>query len=160
MKLGEALNERKRLMNRIPQLTAALQRCITVVQGAPVNTAEPTALELKAALDTEFQQLSELIVRINLTNNATKLERGISVMEGIALRDYLKGIHETYTAFASHIRPRTEKDYRDQERTTYVPAEGIHPAEIKKQIERFAKLWRELDNELQQLNWTTNLVEK
>lgn len=158
MKLGEALNERKRLMNRLPQLLSALQRNITVAQGAPINTSEPTAVELKGALDTESKQLSDLIVQINRTNNTTRLTCGLSIMEGIARRDYLKGIHATYTSFASHIRPRVEKDYRDSERTTYVAAEGIHPVGIKKQIADFAAEWRALDNELQQLNWTTDLV--
>lgn len=158
MKIGEALNQRKYLMNHIPQILKALQGCVTVVQGAPVNRAEPTASELYAALHSEQEELQALIVSINRTNNVSKLPCGLTVMEGIARREYLKGAQGNYSAVASAIRPRTEKDYRDSERVTYVIAEGIHPANVKELANTCAREWRRLDNELQQANWTIDLV--
>lgn len=158
MKLGEALNQRKYYMNHIPQLLSKLQGCITVAQGAIPNRAEPSAADLKAALDTEMSALNELIININRTNNAARLPCGLSVMEGIAQREYLKQAQATYAGIAAHIRPRVEKDYRDQERTTYVVAEGIHPANIRQMTDEFSKRWRILDNELQQANWTIDLI--
>lgn len=56
MKLGEALNQRKHLMNHIPELVKRLNACITVVEYAPVNKSEPTTEELKAAIDQETRQ--------------------------------------------------------------------------------------------------------
>lgn len=158
MKIGEALNERKRLMNRIPELLKKLQACVTVVEGQALNPAEPTAAQLKASLDSEMGALRELIISINRTNNATKLPGGLTIMEGIAMREHLKQAVSVYQGIASHIRPRTEKDYRDQERVKYVVAEGIHSANIKQSADRYSETWRKLDTELQQANWTTDII--
>lgn len=159
MKIGEALNQRKYLMNHIPQLQKKLEACITVVKDAPVNKAESTAEELRAALDKELVELRNLIISINLTNNSAKLPCGLTVMEAIAHRESLKQSQAVWTSIVGHIRPRTEKDYRDSERITYVVAPDIHPAGIKQSANGAAKSWRELDNQLQQANWTIDLVE-
>lgn len=159
MKLGEALNQRKYYMNRVPQLLKALQACVTVQQGVAPNKAEPQAAELKATLDTEMAALSKIIVDINITNNSAKVGSGLTIMQAIARREYLKQAQGVYTGIAQFIRPRTEKDYRDSERTTYVAAEGIHPANIKQMMNTYASEWRALDNELQQVNWTVDLIE-
>lgn len=158
MKIGEALNHRKYLMNHIPQLLAKVQEHVTVMSGAPINKAEPQAAELIAALHAETVELKDLVISINRTNVATKLPCGMTVMEAIAEREYLKQVNVIFGGVASHIRPRVEKDYRDSERVTYVVAEGVHPANIKQTTADAAKRMRELDNELQQANWTIDLL--
>ncbi len=163
MKIGEALNRRKYLMNHIPQIVSQLQKCITVEKDAVLNKAEATAPELYAALFSESEELRSLIVRINLTNNITVLpggKDGMTVMVAISMREYLKGMHDRLVALSAHVRPRTEKDRygTSTEKTVYVVAEGIHPANIKEQINNTARDWRAIDTALQQANWTVDLV--
>ena len=158
MKIGEALNHRKYLMNHIPQLLAKAQGCVTVVKDAPMNKAEPSVAELIAGIHKETAELRDLIVQINRTNAANLLPCGMSVMEAIAEREYLKQVNVVFAGIVSHIRPRTEKNYLNSDQTTYVVAEDVHPANIKQTTEDAAKRLRMLDNELQQANWTIDLV--
>ena len=159
MKLGEALTERKRLQELIPQLSHALQQAITVEAGQPVNKALVPAAKLKEQLTQALADLAAIVVNINHTNNETQTESFGSVMQAIGRREslMLKATH--LKAVLGAIRPRKERGYgKDDPDTEYVVAEGIHPAGLRTEFDQSAETLRKLTAELQTVNWTTELI--
>lgn len=161
MKLGEALNHRKYLFGLIAQLTAKLAASVTVVQGAVVQPSDDKAEDLKFALDSTLSEHSALVVSINETNNVTALsEGGLTIMQAIAHRDFLKVAIAQYQTVFKSIRPRVERSLYTQqpEPTVFVVADGIDAVAIKAQLNQYQAEYRRLDTQLQAANWTVDLI--
>ncbi len=106
-----------------------------------------------AALDTDLLELQALIVRINRANLAATLLDGTTLMEAIAKRDILKLRRGILEALASSALPI--QDHYTRTELKYVPTVAV--AELRKEVDRLAKAYRELDATIQAANWTVEM---
>lgn len=153
MIVGEALNRRADLHKRIEQLHDRLSTSVLVQEGdEPPESPE----ELLAELTSLCDELQDLIANINHTNASTKLASGETVTEGIARRDVLalrRG------ALRSAVRAATDGGLSRYSRSEIRMVRQIRVSDIQTLLDKLAKERRELDNQLQEHNWTTQLVE-
>ena len=151
MKLAEALLERKSLKQKIESLQSRLAESVMVQEGdKPVEDPQVLMAELNDATDA----LETLIKQINATNNVATLPDGVSVSEAIVSRDLLRLRRETLEQVAQSTSIRQNRYMRTEVR--FVPT--IDSAELRKRIDELSKSWRELDAQIQAVNWTTELA--
>jgi hypothetical protein len=151
MKLAEALLERKSLMQKIETLRARLAENALVQEGDQPSE-QPQAL--MAELNDAVNQLESLIRRINATNNVAQLADGTAVSQAIVTRDMLRLRREALEKVAEAASMRQARYMRTEVR--YVAT--VNTAELRKQIDALSKDWRELDAQIQAVNWMTELA--
>lgn len=149
MKLAEGLSVRKDLQTRIEQLKSRLLNNMKVQEGdEPSERPE----ELLKELDGCLKQLQELMFRINATNMHT-VKDGRTLTEMMAAREVLgKRVQILRDAFD---RATQSQDRYGRNEIKYVTTVDV-PA-LRKQIDRYSKQLRELDMEIQALNFATEL---
>ena len=150
MKLSEALINRADLNKRIAQLSMRLNDNATVQEGEKPNE-EPD--ELLAELDDCLLQLEGLIARINLTNSSVKLD-GLTLTEHLAKRDCLSMKLGAYRDF---IRSASTLSLRGM-RSEIKWLSSVNVSQLQKHIDKLSAELRVLDNNIQALNWTTELI--
>ena len=138
MKLAEALQSRADLNRRIAQLRSRLESNALVQEGE--SPAEDPAA-LLAELDDCITQLESLIARINRTNCRTTVGTE-TLTDLLARRDALTLRLTAYRAFA-------------EEASTVIPRATRSEIKILSTVSL-----RELDNLLQQTNWTVDLLDE
>jgi hypothetical protein len=169
MLLAEALAARKDAITRIDDLRGRLTSAALRYEDQERAGDDPA--DVVARLGATLDRFESLTVRINRTNNATRLtfdERDLSLMEAIALRERLvleakarRGAVEAVEAATgaggtSRSRGwlgtrRTKDDVRE------VPTVDL--AAERRAADRLSEAVRRLDLALQQRNWTTELLE-
>lgn len=149
MKLAEGLSVRKDLQTRIEQLKARLLNNMKVQEGdQPSERPEDLLKELDGCL----KQLQDLMFRINATNMHT-VKDGRTLTEMMAAREVLgKRVQILREAFD---RATQSQDRYGRNEIKYVMTVDI-PA-LRKQIDKYSKQLRELDMEIQALNFATEL---
>ena len=151
MKLANALSERGDLQSRLSELQIRLNNNSKVQEGeAPAEQPEALFDELNIILT----RLEELIKKINLTNSKTTVN-GISITEQLAHRDYLKERLRIMRQFLNNASDIVDR---------YSPKEiKIQPtvsvAKLQKEVDKISKELRQTDESIQELNWTTELME-
>lgn len=149
MKLAQALLERKDLTSHIKSLASRFGEATVLKKGATPEESWRTLLqELESAFDAE----RELVVKVNRTNN-TVLVGQETMMQAIARRDILKKKAEQLDGLLAHVRMDS---YRGENE---VVVEGFSVAEFRKIIDKVKKELRLLDQEIQQVNWSADLLE-
>ncbi len=151
MKLAEALQERSDLNRAIAQLKERLNDNALVQEGE--TTAEDPE-QLKQALDQSILRLSHLIRCINQTNCATQIG-GETLTALIAKKDALSLKISIYKEIAA---TGSQTSYRARNTEIKIKS-AISVADWRSEIDRMAKELRLLDNQLQQCNWSTELIE-
>ena len=150
MKLAVALSERSDLQRRIAELGVRLEN------NARVQEGEKPAEDPKALIDEMdncLDELQGLVARINLTNSKT-VSAGESITEMLSHRDALGTRVRIMRAFldkASHLTDRYS-------RSEIKVVSTVDVAEMRKAVDADARALRELDEKLQELNWTTELL--
>lgn len=156
MKLAEALTLRADLQKRLAQLRERLKRNAKVQEG---DTPAEDPRALLAELDAGVAELESLVGRINLTNcRATTVWGGaeLTLTELIARRDALSLKIATLRDFLAEASSKTDRYSSKEIRIlSTVPV-----AEQQKQLDDLSRDLRELDTELQRMNWTVELIEK
>jgi hypothetical protein len=150
MKLAEALLLRAEYQTKISNLQGRILSNLKVQEDEKPNE-NPQEL-LKELLDTN-DELCDLIKKINAKNNTATLPDGKTLSEAIVEREMLmkkRGVLSQITAHASN------KDHR-LTRTEIKMNLVISIEEIQKQIDGISKEFRELDVQIQSLNWTVDL---
>lgn len=151
MKLAEALQERADLNRRIEQLRYRLNNNVLVQEGEkPLE--DPAAL--LEELESSFTRLEWLIARINLTNCAVKVE-GRSLTELIARRDVLSLRAEAYRRLVEEASQNTHRATR----TEIKILSAVDVPALQRQADDASRELRLLDNTLQAINWTADLME-
>lgn len=151
MKLAEALQERADLNRKIEQLQDRLNNNVLVQEGE--QTAEDPK-KLKYELDSSILRLADLIAHINQTNCTTIVE-GQTLTALIAKKDTLSLKIRLYKEITSTA---SQTSYRA--RNTEIKIKStISVVDWQAEIDRMARELRLLDNQLQQSNWSTDLVE-
>ena len=151
MRLAEALSLRVDSQKRLEQLKQRIAGNAKVQEGdAPAEEPQQLIQEMEAVSD----ELLLLIQRINKTNSFTEVESGKSLSDALAERDALmlkRGVYSSLAAAASLTQTRTSKSEVKFKSTVSVP-------EIQAKIDGLSKSYRELDSQIQELNWKTDLV--
>ncbi|MBS4961484.1 MAG: DIP1984 family protein [Clostridiales bacterium] len=151
MKLAEALQERADLNRNIEQLKERLTHNALVQDGEqPAENPE----KLKQELVTSISRLSYLISHINETNCNTFVD-GKSLTEMIAKKDTLSiKIH----VYKDVVYAASQTSYRA--RSTEIKIKStISVSDWQAEIDKMSKELRLLDNQLQEYNWKTELME-
>ena len=146
MKLAEALNQRADLQKRIAQLRERLANNVKVQEGA--EKPEDLFQELGGSL----KQLKDLIVSINRTNQETVWE-GKTLTEIIAEKDTLSMHIAALRAALDAANVRSDRYSRNE--IKFVRTIDVNA--LQKRVDDLSRDLRQLDSQLQQANWTTDL---
>lgn len=150
MKLASALSERSDLQRRLSELSVRLNNNAKVQEGE--KPAEDPA-ELLSEMDREYTRLEELMAKVNLTNSATVAD-GRTLTEMIARRDCLK---QRISALRSFLDRSSQKVDR-YAKTEIKILSTVEVSSLQKDVDKLSKELRELDEKIQELNWTTELL--
>ena len=150
MKLATALAERSDIQNRINTISVRLDNNAKVQEG-DVPAEDPKAL--MEELDRLIVRLEDLVARINLTNSGTVYE-GKTITELLAHRDCLKKKGRVLRDFLNTASDRVTR----MTRTEIKIVSTVPVTEIQKTVDGLAKELRNVDEKIQELNWTTELV--
>ena len=150
MKLATALSERADIQRRLSQLGTRLENNAKVQEGE-TPAEEPAAL--LAEMDSLLSRLEELIARINLTNSRTS-ENGITMTEMLAKRDTLSKRIQLMRSFLDAASAKVDRFTRSELRIVST----VDVAAYQKSVDDCSRDLRELDEKIQSLNWTTELM--
>lgn len=150
MKLATALSQRSDLQDRLSDLNSRLCNNARVQEGE--EPAEDPQ-ELLAELDGATAQLEELIARINLTNASTANESGETLTALLARRDALTRKLQIMRSFLNSASDLTGRATRAEIKVQST----INVRETQKAVDNLSKQLRQLDEDIQELNWTTEL---
>ncbi len=150
MKLATALSERADLQERLSELGIRMNNNAKVQEG---DEPSESPKELMEELNRILGRLEELIFRINLTNSSTKKD-GKTITELLAHRDCLKMRIQVMRNFldsaSSKVRRMTHSEIKVKS-TISVP-------ELQKEVDQMSKELRQCDEQIQEINWTTELL--
>ena len=151
MKLANALSQRSELQTRMNQLISRLNNNAQVQEGEqPAEDPE----ELLKELDEGYARLEKLISAINRTNNSTRVDGGETLSDLLARRDCLKGRLSALRNFLDNasalVHRRTASEIKVKS--------TVNVRALQKQVDELAKQLRELDETIQEKNWTTELL--
>ena len=153
MKLAEALSLRKDLEKRISGLKERLENVVRVQEGDE-PAENPT--ELLTELNRCLEQMEKLIYKINVTNMKVVDEDGNSMTKLLAERDVLNRritiLRSTFARASSY----GDRYSRNEIRTVST----VETKPLRQEIDKFSKLYRELDIKIQRLNFTFDLTEE
>ena len=152
MKLAEALSIRKSLSTKLGDLRDRLYNMAKVAEGDE-PAEDPTVLI--GDIDRGCGQLTKLITVINRTNISVTNAAGETMTSMLARRDVMKSqIDILRNAFEQATSAGSRYSRGD---IKYVPA--IDVKTLREKIDRLSKKYRELDMEIQTLNFSCDLVE-
>ena len=150
MKLATALSERADLQERLSELGIRMNNNANFQEG---DEPSESPKELMEELNRILGRLEELIFRINLTNSSTKKD-GKTITELLAHRDCLKMRIQVMRNFldsaSSKVRRMTHSEIKVKS-TISVP-------ELQKEVDQMSKELRQCDEQIQEMNWTTELL--
>lgn len=150
MKLATALAERADLQTRLTELQKRLNNNAKVQEGEkPAEKPEALLKELDVALNS----LEELMARINMTNSVTKSD-GSTLTELLAKRDCLKQRLIVMRSFLDNASQKVDRYSRAEIKIVSTVSVEM----LQKQTDEAAKQLRLVDEKIQELNWTTELV--
>lgn len=154
MKIAEALTARADLQRRIEQLRAR------IIANARYQEGEEPAEDAAALLgeaDADLARLRELIRRINATNARLDLGAEGTMTDALAARDVLR-LQHSLLADAAAAASGSNQGMR-QMRSELRQIAALPVAQLREAADRVAQELRELDNRIQQANWTHDLEE-
>ena len=151
MKLANALSQRSELQTRIRQLESRLNNNALVQEGE--QPAEDPA-ELLKELEADYARLEELISAINRTNNSTKLEGGSTLSDLLAKRDCLKGKLSVLRGFLDNASAQVRRHSASEIKIKST----VNVRELQRQADGLSRELRELEETIQEKNWTTELL--
>lgn len=153
MKLAEALLERKSLKEQIGELKQRVLKDARVQEGdQPAESPEHLVTEIEKLV----HRLEKLVVAINRTNLQARIPEGQSLMEAIAKRDMLKLHHQVIIDLVNAATPERDSWRLTRSEVKFQPTVDI--ARWRHEADNLAKEYRELDNTIQAVNWTTELM--
>ncbi|WP_251858237.1 DIP1984 family protein [Herbiconiux sp. L3-i23] len=152
MRLAEALMERGDLQKRIEQLRARIAANARYQEGEePGEDAAALLLEAIAAVDA----LGVLVARINATNAITRGASDLTVTDLLASRDTLRMQHSLLTSAADAATGASGfRQLRSELRTV----SALPAGELRLRADEVAKRLREVDSEIQRINWEADLL--
>lgn len=155
MKLAEALIQRADTQKRIHELRQRLARNARVQEGdQPAEEPQELLEEVERLTET----LIALIQRINRTNAASEFASGKTISDALAERDILALRQKVYRDLADAAASSGPDRFR-WTRSEIKFQSSVNVAEIQRQADVLSRRYRELDTQLQALNWEVELLE-
>ncbi len=151
VKLANALSQRSELQTRIRQLEVRLNNNAQVQEGE--QPAEDP-VELLKELEADYARLEELISAINRTNNSTRLEDGATLTDLLARRDCTRGRLSALRGFLSNASALVRRHSASEIKVKST----VNVRQLQKQVDVLSKDLRELEETIQEKNWTTELL--
>ena len=151
MKLANALSQRAELQTRIHQLEARLYNNAQVQEGE--QPAEDP-MELLKELEADYARMEGLVSAINRTNNSTRLEDGATLSDLLAKRDCLKGKLSALRGFLDNASALIRRHSVSEIKVKST----VNVRELQKQVDGLSKELRQLEETVQEKNWTTELL--
>lgn len=151
MKLAEALITRAGYRQQFSELRARLHKSLLVQEG---ETPPESADKLMEELQHVLQQKDEIIRKINRTNVATLFQGDMTLAEAIVKRDTIIMERNLWKDAAEAAVPEFDRYSRSEIRRVST----IDVARYQKQVERLSREMRELDMQIQAMNWTVDLA--
>ena len=157
MKLAEALILRADAQKRMQQLRERLNRSAKVQEG---DTPPENPQDLLDELQRVIVEFTDLVKRINRTNAQAVFDADRTITDALAERDGL--MHER-NILAGVIEAAT--GVNPYNRYGMLPTgdikmfRAVNVAEIQNRMDDLARQYRELDTQLQALNWQVDVVE-
>lgn len=150
MKLAEALLLRSEYQKKLENLQSRMIANLKVQENDKPHENPEALLQEAFAIN---DQLCELIKQINARNNTVTLPDGQLLSEALADRDMLM---KKRNLLASLTASASQRDYRltHAEIKMYVT---LPVGELQKQIDSLSRSYRELDTQIQGINWTVEL---
>lgn len=152
MKLAEALAIRAEMKTKINNIQSRLNQNSKVQHGE--KPAEDPYVLLKE-LDILSENMITLVKNINYTNCVTT-ENGISLMEMIAEKDILQKKISVIKNFLSNASSLVNR----YSNTEIKIQSTVDVAKLQKEVDHMSKKLRELDMNIQRINWTVDLIER
>ena len=151
MKLAELLIERADLQKRFKELSTRIETNAEIQEGdAPPE--DPNSL-LKEVTGVS-QTLEAVIVRINEANNQIVVPlHGTTLMQKLAARDRLAMMRNLYKTLSGLKAEDPYRRYRSS-RNEIKNVSTVDMKAMRQEYDRLAKAHRELDTEIQALNWS------
>lgn len=150
MKLATALSTRADLQRRLNELERRLVANSKVQDG---EQPSENPVELIEEKDRMLAKLKDLIIKINLTNSKVEYN-GMTITEMLAKRDCLKTDVKIMRNFLSSANDKIDR-YSNAE---IIIRSTVNVAEYRKKVDLLCKELRELDEKIQEINWTTELL--
>ncbi|GIP42391.1 hypothetical protein J45TS6_08500 [Paenibacillus sp. J45TS6] len=152
MKLAEALILRSDLQKKIQELRFRLRNVIKIQEG---EEAAENPSDLFRELNGVLEQFESLVQRINKTNSQTEYGEGMTITDALARREKL----QLKRSVLSDVMDTASIRYDRSSRTEIKFITTVDISALQKQIDELAKEHRQLDTRIQELNWTTELIE-
>lgn len=152
MKLAQALIARADCQQRISQLKERLIASSKVQEGD--NPPEPPE-SLLAEVDRLTEALEDLIRRINRTNSQTIFSGDLTLSDALATRDIL----QMRQSINRHVARAGIVEQNRYSRSEIRFVSTVDIKELLKQADEISKRHRELDADIQEANWTTDLLD-
>lgn len=155
MKLAEALILRADAQTRIQQLRERLARSARIQEG---DTPPENPQELLEEVTRVVEQLNGVIKQINRTNAQTNFDETRTLTDVLADRDTLSIEHSVLTNLLAQATGQSGAQYGYlQSNIRYFRAVDV--AAVQKRADELARRRRDLDAQIQALNWTVDLVD-
>lgn len=152
MKLAEALVRRADSQKKIAQLRQRLERVVKVQEGE-TPAEDPTLL--LAELEQTLAEQTSWVRKINKTNAATPFNAELSISDALAERDRLMQHRRLLAELLEQASIKQDRFSRSEvrfERTVDV-------VQLQARVDALSKAYREMDFRIQEMNWTTDLIE-
>lgn len=150
MKLAAALIERADLQTRLTQLQTRLLNNAKVQEGVKPNE-DPK--DLLKELDEVSKQLEDYIYRINMTNAATLIDE-TPLTSLLAKKDVLTKKISILRAFLNESSALVDRYSLKEIKIDST----VDVAKLQKDLDALSKELRLLDQKIQEINWTTDLI--
>ena len=151
MKLANALSQRSELQTRIRQIEVRLNNNAQVQEGE--QPAEDP-MELLKELEADYARLEELISAINFTNNYTKVDNKVTLADLLARRDCMRRRLSALRNFLSNASALVRRHSASEIKVKST----VNVRQLQKQVDSLSKELRELEETIQEKNWTTELI--
>jgi hypothetical protein len=152
MKLAEALILRADAKKRLIQIQERLKRSARVQEG---DTPPENPQELLTELTRTVAEFTALMKRINRTNALTPFGNGQTLTDALADRD---GLTTEQNVLATVIAEAALPAQRFAQSNIKI-FRAVDVNASQKQLDALARRRRDLDTQIQALNWTVDLVE-
>ena len=150
MKLAAALIERADLQTRLTQLQTRLLNNAKVQEDVKPNE-DPK--DLLKELDEISKQLEDYIYRINMTNAATLVDE-TPLTSLLAKKDVLTKKISILRAFLNESSALVDRYSLKEIKIDST----VDVAKLQKDLDALSKELRLLDQKIQEINWTTDLI--
>jgi hypothetical protein len=158
MKLAEALLLRADRNRTFEQLRTRIAASARYQEG---ERSPENARDLIQAASGVLDDLQRLIRQINRTNSETSMPDGRKVTDALAERDVLRLRYSLLTGAADAASGASQRGIvMRTTRSELKVVSDLDVSDLRQRASDAARQVRELDAQIQQVNWTTELIEE